>query len=90
MTVCSWPRMYSLEQQIVVDQRVEGFEQARPAALPIGHDRRAGGPALNLELPVAVAIRLLTVGGQKVREARPQVAGHVPHDHREAVRLRAG
>ena len=45
------------------------------------------GLPVDLELAVAVSVRLLAVGRQEVGEPRAQVPGHVLHDDREAVRL---
>jgi hypothetical protein len=74
-------------QQVVVLQRIERGEEDRPAAFPVGHDRCAIGWHVDLELAVAIAIGLLAIGREEIGEARPQVAGLVLHDDRDAVGL---
>src|ERR1039458_8537623 len=62
--------------EVCVRQRLERAEHAIPARLPKRHQHLAGGRRL-LELGVAMAVRLLSIGGQEVRPARAHVAGHV-------------
>src|ERR1039458_7132161 len=62
--------------EVRVRQRPERAEHAIPAGLPKLHESLAGGRRL-LELGVAMAVRLLSIGGQEVRPARAHVAGHV-------------
>ena len=54
-------------------KRVECLEEDPPAAFPVRQD---GGPAGRrpFELAVAVAIRLLPINREEVREPRPQVS----------------
>src|SRR5687768_2662968 len=74
-------------RQVFRSQRRQRVEQHAPAALPVLHHRVARRERVD-ELAVAVAIRLLAVARQEIREPRPQVAGHVLHDDGDAVRVR--
>ena len=68
-------------------QRIEGGEEDPPAVLPALDERRLRGEP-RLELCIAVAVRLLAVGREKVRPAGAHVAGDVLDEHGDAVRLR--
>ena len=86
-TVWRSPRIMTIAQQVGRRQRLERGEQDRASRVPsLAASPREPG-SLELELAVAVPIRLLAVGRQEVGEARAQVARHVLHDHRQAVRL---
>ena len=68
----------------------EGLDRAErcgPPRLPARHHLIARRPLGHLEFRIAVAIRLLAVSRQEIREARSQVAGNVLDDNREAVRF---
>jgi hypothetical protein len=74
-------------EQVVRRQRLDCVEGALPALLPIGEHIFFRGLRQHDEFDVAIAFRLLAIGSEKIGPARDHVAGHVLHDHRDAVRF---
>jgi hypothetical protein len=64
------------------------IEEDLPAFCSATLDVLARLPRRDDELRIAIAVRLLAVGGQEIRPARPHVAGEVLEHHRDAVGLR--
>src|SRR5450759_525310 len=67
-------------------QRTQRAPYAIPAVLPEPHHLRARGRRLD-ELAVPLAVRLLAIGGQKIRPSRPHVPRHVFDNLRDGIHL---
>ena len=73
--------------EISIGELRERVEEILPAALPQRHQLRARLGRV-VEFCVAMTVRLLAVGGEKVRPARAQVAGQMLHQDGDGVGLR--
>ena len=72
--------------QVRVRERLQRVEDVFPAPLPQFQKRGARRWRV-FKFRVAVAIRLLAIGGQKIRPARTHVPGHMFYDKGDGVRF---
>src|SRR5262249_28025378 len=73
-------------REIRFGETLKSGQQAVPTLLPARHQLCARRRNI-FEFAIAVAIRLLAVGGQKVGPSRPKITGNMLNDHRKGVRL---
>ena len=71
--------------QIFRFEIANGVKHQLPAIFPPAHDLLARGRRIQLKFLVAVPVWFFSIAGQEIRPARAHVAGHVLHNHGDAV-----